>query len=104
MKHELALELKDAGFLSSKRRFVGQFVVANREPDVEDWYSPSLEELIEACGISFGALTKTVSDEWKATGFRFTPGGNGFLVFAGRTPTEAVAQLCLALNQKDANS
>lgn len=102
MNHKLAKQLKDAGF-----------------PDSEDWatsddgtggyYSPSLEQLIEACGLGFmslnhstgGAATRKEGKmSWYAEGVAKDGTHHGTVYDFYPTPTEAVANLWIALNKK----
>ncbi len=78
MNYELAKELKDAGLVW--------------DSDNADY--PTLSELIEACGIYFGALERAVSEKeitWLCGGL------NHAFIAKGDTPEEAVARLWLAL-------
>lgn len=93
MNHELAKKLKDAGFKSSKN-FGGEQKLLIYADEAE-WMSPTLSELIEACGDRFFALYRQYpernyrADAWK-----------GDEKALGSTPEEAVANLWLALNEK----
>lgn len=83
--YELALELKKAGF-----------------PQLEegDYVSiPSLEQLIEACGEKLNGLINK-GGVWIATGGEHRGFYGDDFVPVGKTPTEAVARLWLALNKK----
>ena|SRR5271155_4165582 len=114
INYELAKELKDAGF-PQKTRF-GSFYYHETTtefatPKVDLWLenlstlkqpscdvlSPNLEELIEACGKDFIALSMSDDDsgDWCAMGTGYNLGD-----IEGSTPTEAVARLWLALNKK----
>lgn len=95
ISHELAQQLKDAGFPQypgipekSKEIFGGS-------P-----FAPTFSELIEACGERFSSLYSPLTGtEWKAFGWKeFKRGGE--LQGEGSTPEEAVARLWLALNKK----
>lgn len=57
-----------------------------------------LEELIEACGEHFYGVFKRSNNNWGAWETDSEDEGNE--MFEGRTPTEAVARLWLALNKK----
>lgn len=57
-------------------------------------YSPTLEELIEACGVDFKSLNKYLNDKWDAQH------ANGH-DFDGTTPAEAVARLWISCQQND---
>ena len=93
MDYELAKQLKEAGFPLIG---IGEpSVYQHREIIMIDdmaYFSPTLEELIEACGNEIFKLTKH-GNIWQTN---FVDGMAGET--AGRTPTEAVAQLWLKLN------
>lgn len=116
MNYELAKELKDAGFPQKKLEISGVYAgickhgmygfSEGREScdcgEEETVHFPTLEELIEACGDGFDGLMsqKRVSDslgEWVAMKDRYKSLDECFF---GKTPTEAVARLWLALNKK----
>jgi hypothetical protein len=93
ISYQLAKELSDAGFPQAGR---GEWV---GPADKLVWrrgdrlYSPTLSELIAACGEKIEALTHELSpagNEWVATAF-------GSLHARGKIPEEAVARLWLAL-------
>jgi hypothetical protein len=105
MTYELAKQLKDAGFPQ------GEFEGNNWErhwecqhppgghavtPNCDKCYTPTLSEVIEACGEKFGHLAfwknGNPAGSWQAV-------GDGETEWAS-TPEEAVAKLYLALNQK----
>lgn len=95
MNYELAKQLRDAGFEHNVCCETCKY------PDVcEGIY---LEELIEACGKGFHAVTKfnqsPNNGKWKAS---YAGEFSGETTYQGRgsTPTEAVAKLWLALNNK----
>jgi len=116
MNYELAQELKDAGFPNIKdlqhrqgREFilsdgsVPVYSLGNAE-NVTDWFIPILEELIEACGKQFDRLISYHdTGDWEATSEKDSDGY--FKSASGKTPTEAVARLWLALHsmKTDAN-
>ena len=91
MNYELANKLKDAGF---PQKEVKQY------PFVENYYSPTLTELIEACGRFFNRMDRNEltdgSVEWGAQCYDDEKGNSGY----GSTPIEAVAHLWLSLNKK----
>jgi len=109
MNYELAQELKDAGFPNIKdlqhrqgREFilsdgsVPDYSLGNAE-NVTAWFIPILEELIEACGERFDRLLAYHdTGAWEATR-EHNPDGL-FKSASGKTPTEAVARLWLALD------
>ena len=85
MNYELAKQLKEAGFPQHKPNCV--------DKDQWEYYSPSLSELIEACGEEYRMMKYSVEHlGWFAGGYK----EEGF----GQTPTEAVANLWLELNKK----
>jgi len=118
MKHELAKQLKEAGYPQSERGEVYLWVsekhyFENKKPVyrpanwkrmftkatktfVNEWiYIPTLSELIDACGEDFGRLRK-IPHLWIADAHeRLQP-----LSPFGATPEEAVAKLWLELNTK----
>lgn len=92
MLYELAKRLCDAGFPqggSGTWSMPPDKIVSRREDRV---YVPSLEELIEAVGPNFHYVLKN-SHEWTAFGINWEVG-------RGKSPTDAVARLWLALNSK----
>lgn len=104
MNYELAKQLKDAGF-PIESCSVG--------PNCEQWWyfpgeeaihAPTLEELIAACGENLASLQNAGLMGWFA--WKDFPDGlekDGEMgtAFTGSTPSEAVANLWLALNKKD---
>jgi hypothetical protein len=96
MDYELVKLLKDAGFSQGGNgRWIGP-------PDKVVWlsgdlvYVPTLEELIAACRRDIESLTQELSlagDEWVASTF----GGRNSKYARGKSLTEAVARLWLAL-------
>lgn len=114
MTYKLAKELKDAGFPQSlcsrwmtvDNSYSGALPENIKNGDIITFQpkdgavaNPSLSELIEACGDKFMDLRyKQLGDNppWYCCGNNL--GGTHCL--AGRTPSEAVARLWLALNKK----
>ena len=112
----LAQELKNAGFNPSKTSnavyFINDHLKIRREDALRMWYgdklrvgmdldlskevvySPTLTELITACGAPF-YLSCTDTGHWRAAN---TPSGEGGRT--GETPAEAVARLWLLLESK----
>ena len=92
MKYELAKELRDAGFpQTGNGKSVGppDALVMRRADGV---YSPTLSELIEACGMPFtleGNIVAADAPIWMAESKGLTADG--------ATPEEAVARLWLGL-------
>lgn len=97
MTYELAKKLKDAGFPQEAGEN-GNRVLSDSEGENEA-IVPTLEELIEACGPEFRWL-KNKKTFWFAQQ-RQHPNVLGDMKTAGKTPSEAVARLWLALNKKD---
>lgn len=108
MQYELAKKLKDAGFPQKGSShewyspegelFINPVVVV-----VNDWIAtPTLSELIEACGVIFCALIRQIDiyerlgQRWLATSIFYTVQSQARGV--GNTPEEAVANLWLAMN------
>jgi hypothetical protein len=113
MLFALATELRDAGFPNIQdvqHRQGREFVTPEGRVSVyslgqiaptQDWFIPTLEEIIVACGKEFealrhdGALTTDDGSEWCADRIE-----NGRIeTHIGKTPTEAVARLWLALKK-----
>ena len=100
----LAKELRNAGFPNIQdlqHRQGRQFLASDGRVSVyslgelappENWFIPTLEELIEACGENFGSLDKQ-HDGWLASA-NFNQ--NCF----AKTPAEVVARLWLALQKR----
>ena len=86
MKYELAKELKDADFPIAG----GIYHSFDKEKYI--YPTPTLSELIEACGGDFDHLKNNIH-EWKAVSIRLDFG-------RGTNPEEAVAKLYLALHKK----
>ena len=108
MKYETAKELKDAGFPQDGDGgiYVNSDGSNKLEVDPRDgrigYYIPTLEELIEACGRGFQRLDRQNlvknPDTFWALSSKYDddkPYGTG------TTPSEAVANLWLALNKID---
>lgn len=89
MNYELAKELKDAGFPQGD---TGRKVGLRSDEAIV----PTLEELIEKCGDKFYSLVFAIDNDWRA--FSETDQWNTVATADGKTPTEAVARLWLALN------
>ena len=106
MLKELALELNSAGFPNIQdvqhrqgREFltpdgrVSVYSLGEAAP-TEDWFLPTLSELIAACGEKFFSLILD-GGRWRCT----AAGYEGYDDLYS-TPSEAVARLWLALNKK----
>lgn len=106
--YKLAKELKDSGF-PLRRQGVGfacDVLHIGFAIDGIEYYSPTLSELIDACGVGFDSLTtdsrgKRFSSDihWYAKG-NMTIHTSGRKSKGGKTPEEAVARLYIALNEK----
>jgi hypothetical protein len=106
MNYELAKQLKDAGFpfnLCTPEDNAGKAFVDNGY--FYKW--PTLSELIAACGKDFHELHHCQygfadSKNWRWTAYPHTHDQHTFnaMQFKGQTPEEAVADLWLALNEK----
>jgi len=113
MNYELAKELKEAGF--PQRPYHRQTVVYRGPTDTEgrlaalidafsnadEWVvSPTLEELVEACGSAICGLSAPngINSHWHAFDRNLHNYGNG------ANPTEAVARLWLVLNKPNTTS
>lgn len=100
MNYSLVKQLRDAGFPKYWKGF------DMHDPAVleKDWmlmyeycYSPSLTELIQACGDKFHQLGYFSSENlWGASAQNNT----GLDLFGHQTPEEAVSKLWLELNKK----
>jgi hypothetical protein len=105
--YELAKQLKEAGFPQADgvKRHVAPSVCSIHEiPRGHEYckecgfvYVPTLNELIDACGISFGSLQarhELAEQKWLAINEDIEADCFGI----GSTPTEAVARLYIALH------
>lgn len=103
MDYETVKKLKNKGFPQPKEEpFSGHYEHKNPGALGEYFYSPTLSELIEACGDGFEYLNKVHGGGWVA-GTKDTPmeGTLGASNFEhAKTPEGAVARLWLALNPK----
>ncbi len=97
MTYERAKELKEAGFPHP-----GSIIVKPYSGDPVSIPTPTLSELIEACGDGFDSLTNFGSEQWEALGntVYVSFGEELQAQHMGKTPEEAVAKLWLALNQR----
>ncbi len=91
--YELAKQLKDAGF--PLKTISGINMVDNRytTSDGGTWLIPTLSELIEACGYKGFSLNNYSEVLWTAS--------NGIFKCDGSIPEEAVANLYLALKNRE---
>lgn len=118
ISYELAQQLKDAGFPQAGRGdFLHNVEVTQRNEDglgthvrwdeKEDVYSPTLSELIEACGEKFTSLLNGYPNGRAIPGSTITPweawGEYPKYHGLGSTPEEAVANLYISL-KKDASN
>lgn len=103
MNYELAKELKDAGFpqgtkvISNAKKCENPNCLKGHDAFCHSAYPPTLEELIEACGYKFYSLVYAMDNDWRCFSER---DGDYVNTADGKTPTEAVARLWLALNQQ----
>lgn len=98
MKYELAKELKEVGFPQNDPKTHFPEVCQYEEKKPSDCYisTPTLEELIEACGEGVFTLYSTPANKkWEATITRWEQTIRG----EGSSAIEAVARLWLALNK-----
>lgn len=101
MKYELAKQLKDAEFPQNP---IGSFIV-NTDVSTEPLSEPTLSELIEACGGRVGIFVfdDGTANAWKQVYNRYDlSSSEEDIQTYGSTSEEAVANLWLALNKKDA--
>ncbi len=103
MDYELAKELKEAGFVKPEHpkgdTLASRDNIHDRSLDV---YRPTLEELIEACGVDIGVFVFSDKTEGANAWTKYADPDDFTTYYHGLTPTEAVARLWLALNKKDA--
>lgn len=94
--YELAKELKDAGLFTKHKAVFPCFLI-----DGEQYYLPTLSELIEALGRDRGfilsELNKGLPPNYDETYWKAETYGSEAV---GSSPEEAVARLWLALNNK----
>jgi len=114
MNYELAKQLKDAGFPQKEHNAIFKTASLGFSTDVNGpnttFYSPTLPELIEACGNDFDSLrvNKFFTNSKKFIAYFEALNSNqpepikarGMNGFDGDTPEEAVAKLWLELNKK----
>jgi hypothetical protein len=107
MTYELAKELKDAGFpqitkhgwdicIHDKEYFSDGEGCCRLKENMAA--SPTLSELIEACGLGFRNLCLHSDGSWTAKGAKNAQGK--WRLFGGHNAEGAVAKLWLALNKK----
>jgi len=89
MDHELLRQLHDAGY---PLKPYPEWAAAKDGPLAPQFISPTLEELIEACGEKFYRLDRTPIGTFCAFAVHMDDDG------AGDIATEAVARLWLALH------
>jgi hypothetical protein len=99
MNFELANALKQAGFPQDGRgsRVANPERIVARRDDFA--YVPTLEELIESCGEQFRGLQRLENGAWYCTANALDWTTNGIEALEW-SPTEAVARLWLALNNR----
>lgn len=113
ISYELAKQLKDAGFPFAwedtydfriqpeelkDKSYSEPLLAWIKEHHYKTIHTPSLSELIEACGDKFKHLSKNGSDTyiWEAVGIT----DKGYWGATGQVPEEAVAKLWMELNKK----
>ena len=106
MLQKLAVELNGAGFpniLDVQHRQGREFLTPDGRVSIyslgeaaptEDWFLPTLSELIAACGEKFFSLFLDCG-QWRCTASGYEGFDDPY-----STPSEAVARLWLALNKK----
>jgi len=93
--YELARQLKDAGFPTEI------ILETDGENIWEVVRSPTLSELIEACGeFGFESLISSFDGEWKKYFIAKSAPKTGSKQGTGKTPEEAVTNLYLELKKK----
>lgn len=115
MEYQLAKQLKNAGFLQKGLTWfrynypdielcncdISQF--EGQSPnEKEDIYIPTLEELVESCGDGFDSIYRDSDGNWEVEQ-PLVQDYSGQIPYKhkgeGKTPTEAVANLWLKLNE-----
>lgn len=106
LPYELARELKEAGF-SQKNVYPCEICGGKTDcaitqyEDAKPPYIPTLEELIEACGDRFNLLV--LGEHGFVASFYDSEIQKNNVHGGGKTPSEAVANLWLALNPRQNN-
>lgn len=102
LSYELAKQLKDAGF----KQDWSEWEDHDQELLKASWdmygkgYSPTLEELIDACGTHFRELRHNVTpDNWDAIYDKRKPNYKRKIIRNGKTHLEAMANLYIKLNE-----
>lgn len=108
MNYDLAKKLKDAGFPNIRIGDYFNHTVGSHSDDRggdSDYLCycnkdklPTLSELIEACGPLFNSLHQLGNGKWCADDSRIQKQTH----YSGSTPDEAVANLYMALHEKEA--
>lgn len=107
MNHELAKQLKDAGYPQGLTEHQYGWVEAHQAFELDNGDMtvgvsvPTLSELIEACGDKFVYLHKQ-KNQWNAVGIqmKYEDKQSDRMNCGGSTPEEAVTNLWLALNKE----
>lgn len=98
MNYELTNQLKDAGFPLHSNENISVFNV-----DDVIYATPTLSELIEACGEDLKQIDRILQwkekPDWFALSHSINPDSRRDIGEFGKTPEEAVARLWLALNK-----
>ena len=109
MNYKLAKQLKDAVFPFKKVEYatdydedgIGNCCYCESKTfgsGSNAYLIPTLEELIDACGVRFGELQRDI-DEFDDTIWYAIDRQSKKIVGKGKTPTEAVAKLWLKINK-----
>lgn len=107
MNYKLAKKLKDAGYPQGVGQYIGEDWQGGgdeeslRKESLVGAYIPTLSELIESCGVLFGALSKNGGNNWSAIGHKI---GVGMIHLNGLFPEEAVANLWIAVFKENGKS
>jgi hypothetical protein len=106
MNYELAKELKDAGYPQKEPNCFRPYGGYTAKVEDDCIYTPTLSELIEACRIKGRDFSlNELKDGWEANSEKEVDAGCGCcsetenIFKEGKTPSEAVAKLWLALNK-----
>lgn len=105
ISYELALKLKEAGYISERNYGYEELTPLDCRPSLElsvehekhAVISPTLSELIEACGDEIVNLHRYPFGAWEALGGKIE--GKPVLSGSADSPEEAVANLWLELNK-----
>jgi len=103
ISYKLAKKLKDAGFPQgeegiyiSSSGIVRDIAIKAMKETGQAFYSPTLSELIEACGVKLKLMGE--KGDWYVSTYEMELENE---TIRGKTPEEAVAKLWLKLNNPD---